>query len=113
MPLTPLMSCHTDDLGGAEGVEAVHEGNADVDFCGLSVGVSCHDALAEGFQAAHLRLDPAAGVVSGPAFPEGPAVVPRGAQGVVSGACCGAVFFPKTSVPADRDERNARKLVMP
>ena len=38
MPLTPLMSCRTDDLGGAEGFEAVHEGNADVDFCGLSVG---------------------------------------------------------------------------
>jgi len=100
------MSCHADDLGGAEGVEAVHEGDADVDFGGLSVGVSCHDTLAEGFQAAHLRLDPAAGVVSGPAFPECPPVVSRGAQGVVAGACSRAVFFPETSVLSDRDDRN-------
>lgn len=68
--------------------------------------ISCHDTLAEGFQAAHLRLDPAAGVVAGPAFPERPPVVLRRAQGVVAGACSRAVFFPKTSVLSDRDDRN-------
>lgn len=36
-----------DDSFSAENVEAVHEGSANVDFGGLSVGVCCHDALAE------------------------------------------------------------------
>ena len=31
-----MMSRHTDDLGGAEGIEAVDECDADVDFGGLS-----------------------------------------------------------------------------
>jgi len=78
VPLTLLTSCHADDLGGAEGREAVHEGDADVDFGSLAVGVSCGDALAEGLEAAHLCLDPAAGVVSGPVLPERSAVVPQG-----------------------------------
>jgi len=64
-----------------------------------------HDALAEGFQAAHPRLDPAAGVVSRPAFPERPAVVSRRVQGVVAGACGRAIVFPQASVPADRNDR--------
>lgn len=36
-----------DDSCSAEDVEAVHEGNANVNFGGLSVGLCCHDALAE------------------------------------------------------------------
>ena len=63
------------DLGGDEGREAVHEGNADVDFVGLAVGVSGVDAFSEGFQAAHLRFDPTSGVIARPALPEGPAIV--------------------------------------
>ena len=86
MPLTPLTSSHADDLGGAECVEAVHEGDTDVDFGGLAVGVACGDTLTEGLQAAHPRLDPAAGMVSSPVLPEGPAVISRRAQGLVSGA---------------------------
>jgi hypothetical protein len=31
------MSGHAGDLGGAEGVEAVHQGDTDVDFGGLAV----------------------------------------------------------------------------
>lgn len=37
LPFTPLASCHALNFGGAEGVEAVHESNAEVDFCGLTV----------------------------------------------------------------------------
>ena len=48
MPLSPLTLCQANDLGGAEGGEAVHEGDADVDFGGLTVGVSRGDALAKG-----------------------------------------------------------------
>lgn len=36
-----------DDFCSAGDVEAVREGSANVDFGGLSVGVCCHDALAE------------------------------------------------------------------
>ena len=99
------MSGHADDLGGAECIEAVDEGDADLDFCGLVVGVSCGDAFTEGLETAHLRLDPASGVVSCPAVPECPAIVPGGAQGFVVGACCRAVLFPRSAVLADRDDR--------
>ena len=77
------MSCHADDLGGAECVEAVHEGDADVDFDGLAVRVSRHNAFAEGLQTAHSCLDPAAGVVSGPSFSQRPSVAPSCAQAVL------------------------------
>lgn len=40
MPLLPLTSCHADDLGDTESLEAVHEGYADVDFGSLGLGVS-------------------------------------------------------------------------
>lgn len=76
-----------------------------MDFGGLAVGVSRHDAFAEGLEAARLRLDPAAGVRSRPAFPEDATVVTSGAQGFVSGASRRAVFFPGPPVLADRDDR--------
>jgi hypothetical protein len=79
--------------------------DADVDFGGLAIRILGHDAFAEGFQAAHLRLDPAAGVVSGPALPEGSAVMPGGAQGFVAGARGRAIVFPWPPIPADRDDR--------
>ena len=69
-PLSPLASCHANDLGGAEGVEAVDEGDADLDFGGLTVRVSCRDAFAKGLQAPHFCLDPASDVISGPPLPE-------------------------------------------
>lgn len=70
-------------LGAGAAVQAlaVDEGHSDLNFCGLAVRVSGGDAFAKGFQAAHLGLDAAAGVVSGPALPECPAVVPGGTQG--------------------------------
>lgn len=49
--------------------EAVDQYDADMDFGGLAVGISCSDAFPEGFEAAHLRLDPASIVVSCPAHP--------------------------------------------
>ena len=44
----PSASGHANDLGRSEGREAVHESDADLDFCGLTVSVSGADALAEG-----------------------------------------------------------------
>ena len=38
-PLSPIALGHALDLGLAECIEAVHEGDADVDFGGLAVGV--------------------------------------------------------------------------
>jgi len=64
------------------------------------------DAFAECLEAAHLRLDPASNVIAGPALPEGPAIMPGGAQGFVSGPCCRAVFLPGPTVLADRDDRD-------
>ncbi len=52
------------------------------------------------------RLDAAAGVVSRPARPECPSVVPRRAQGVVVGACGLSVFFARPPVLSDRDDRS-------
>ena len=94
------------DLGGAEGREAVHEGDADVDFGSLAVGVSGADALSEGFQAAHLRFDPTSGVIARPALPEGPAIVSGGAQSFVADACRRTVFLPQSSILADRNDRD-------
>jgi hypothetical protein len=105
-PLSLLISSHADDFGGAECVEAVDQCDADLDFSGLAVGVSCGHAFAKCLQAAHLRLDPAPGVVSGPAFPEGSAIVPGGAQGFVAGDCCRAVLFPTPSVLPDQVDRS-------
>ena len=93
-----------DDRDGAEGVEAVHEGDADVDFGGLSVGVSCHDTLAEGLEAAHLRFDAAAGVASCSSLPEGSAIVSGGSQCFASGNCGWAVFLPRPTILADGDD---------
>ena len=90
-----MTSRQTDDFGGAEGVEAVHDGdaNANVDFGGLTVGLSSGDALSEGLEAAHPRLDAAAGVVPRPAFPEGPALISGRAQGLVAARAAAQSFF--------------------
>ena len=42
------MSGDADDLGGSKGVEAVDEGDADLDFGGLTVRISRGDAVSEG-----------------------------------------------------------------
>lgn len=76
-----------------------------MDFGGLGFRVSCCDAFTEGLQAPHFRLDAAADMVSRPALPECPAIVPGGAQGFVSGVCGGAVRFPGSTVLADRNDR--------
>jgi hypothetical protein len=76
-----------------------------VDFGGLAVWVPCSDALAEGLEATHLVFSAAAGVVTRPALPECPAVVPGGTQGFISGDCGGAVRFPGATVLADRNDR--------
>jgi hypothetical protein len=119
LPLSPLTLCHADDLGGAKGVEAVHECDADLDFGGLAVGVSCGDAFAKDLQSAHplpgsrlrannerFRLDPASYMVSGPALPERPAIVPGGAQSFGPDDCSRAVLFPRPAVLSDRYDWN-------
>lgn len=81
--LTPVMSCHADDLGNTKCVETDHEGDVDVEFGGLAVRVSRHNEFAKGLQTAHPCLDPAAGVVSGPSFSQRPSVAPSCAQAVL------------------------------
>jgi hypothetical protein len=79
--LSPPVSGDADGPGGAGGGEAVHRGEADLDLGGL------------------------AGAVSGPGLPDGPAVVPGGAQGFVSGDRGRGVRLPGSPVPADGDDR--------
>ena len=98
MPPSPSGSGRADDLGGAEGIEAVDECDAKVDFGGLAVWVSRGDALAERLEASHLRFGAAAGVVSRPPFPERPAVVTCGAKGFVAGPGGWAVFLPQPTI---------------
>ena len=63
-PFPSLFSAHGNDLGGAEGVVSVHDGDADLDLCGLPIGVARGDALTEGLEAIHPRLDPTSDVVA-------------------------------------------------
>ena len=99
-----MTSGDANDLGGAEGIEAVHECDADVDFGGLAVRVAGGDAFAQGLDAAHLRFDAVAGVVPFPSLPEGSAIVLGGSQSFVSGNCGWAVFLPRPTILADRDD---------
>ncbi len=39
--LSPVILRHAFDLGGSERIEAVHEGDTDVDYSGLTFGVAC------------------------------------------------------------------------
>ena len=74
---------------------------ADLDFGGLAVGVSGHDPLTEELQAVHLCLERTSDMVVRPLLPECPSEVSRRAQDLVSFQCCGAVFLPGATVPAD------------
>ena len=67
------------DLSCAELIEALDEGDADLDFGSLAVWVSRGDAFSECLEASHLGLDPASDLISGPALPERPSIVPSGA----------------------------------
>jgi len=104
-PFSPLTLGRANDLGGADSVAAICQGDADLDFGNLAVWVSRSDTLLKGLEAPYLCLDPASGVISGPALPERPAMVPGGTQGIVSRNRRRAVLFPQPPVPADRDDR--------
>ena len=62
-------------------------------FGGLTVGVSCGDALTEGLEASQLCFDPTSRVVAGPTLPECPAIVARRAQGFVPDPGCRPLSF--------------------
>jgi len=112
-------SVHANDLGGAEGVEAVHEGDTDLDFGGLSVRVSCGDAFPECLEVEPVSAtgssEPARASLPRSGFGHGfrssvsetrSAVVSGGAQGVVAGSGRPAVLIPRPPVLADRDDRS-------
>lgn len=72
----------------------------------MAVGVSGGDALDKGLVAGHFGLDPALGVFSSPALPDGPSEVLGGAQGVVLRDYGRAALFPQTPVLVDRGDRS-------
>lgn len=57
---------------GSERGEAIEYGDTDVNFGDLTAKVSCHEALAEQFDAVHFRLDAASAVIPAPASPDCP-----------------------------------------
>ena len=60
-------------LRPSERGEAVEDGGADLHFGDLAIEVSCHDALAQQFEAMHFCFDQAALVIAAPSFPDRPA----------------------------------------
>jgi hypothetical protein len=74
-------------VGGAKRVEAVDEGDADVGFGGLAVGVSGADAVTQGCEASHLGLRSAPGVVAVPPLPSGATFFANVTEARVAGDC--------------------------
>ena len=60
-------------LRPSERSEAVEDGGADLHFSDLAIEVSCHDPLAQKFEAMHFRFDQAALVIAAPSLPDRPA----------------------------------------
>jgi len=93
------------DLGPAEGREAVHDCDADLDFGGLACGIKGLDPLAEKRQAVHLSFYPTSDMVSCSLLPWRPSEAPRRPQDLISCQRGGAVFLPGAAVSADRYNR--------
>jgi len=78
-----------------------------MDLSCLAVRIARDDAFPERFQAPHLCLDPASGVVSGPAFPGCPSQALCGFEDFVASFGGGAVLAPSSPVLADGYDRFA------
>ena len=100
--LTRHSSANGFDLGPAEGREVVHDGDADLDFSGLAIGISSHDPLTQELYAVHHCLDSTSDVVAGPCLPERSAQAPGCPQDLVSRGSSRTVFFPGAAITADR-----------
>lgn len=103
-PLFPCVSGDAEDVGGAECVEAVHQGDTDVDFGGLAIRVSGGNAFSERFQAPHFCLSPASDMVAVPSFPGCATFFANVAQDCVSRDRGRTVLTPEPPVLADRDD---------
>lgn len=75
-----------------------------MDFGGLSVRVSGGDAVSEGFQAPHLCLCPASGMVAVLSFPTSAAFFANLAEDCISSNSGRAIFTPEPPVLSDRDD---------
>ena len=69
LPRTDL-SCGLSD-GYAKGSEAVQDGYSYLELRHLTVEVPRHEALAQEFDAVHLRFDAASAVIAAPSSPDG------------------------------------------
>lgn len=103
---TRTISADTNDLGRSDDRQAVHEYDTDLDFGGLANEISFSNTISNGLEAPHLRLRPVVDVVSGPALPKRHAVVSGGTQSFVPSDSCRAVFFPRSTILADRNDRS-------
>lgn len=93
-PISPLNTGHANNLGGAEGVEAVDDGDADLDFCGLAGGVSCGDACSEGFEPSHFIM----GILPAPSLPAGSAEASCRPKDIIVRPGRWTILLPETAV---------------
>ena len=91
--------------GDAEFGEAVQDGDADLEFGGLTVEVAGGELMTEELQAVHLGLDAASAMVARPLAPERPPEARHGAQVVVASLGVRALLLPRLCVPARRNDR--------
>jgi hypothetical protein len=85
------MSDQPNYLGCAEVVEAVAEGDADLDFGGLVVWLLCGDALGAAFEAARPGSDPFSGLVAIPPLQQQQSIVqsaPQVSMATTQGGIC-------------------------
>ena len=89
------------------GIETFHKGAVSVKNGGLSVGVNCCDAVADGLEAAHLGFDAPVGLVSYPSLPKHATELACGTQAFVAGLSGWATLLPRSTIVADRDDCSA------
>lgn len=81
-----------------------------MDLGALPVWIARGDALAEEFEAAHLRFDPTSDVIAGPVLLVRPAEALARTQDLVAGVSGRAVLLPQAAVPADGDDGSAAAI---
>tara|TARA_R110002094_G_scaffold67708_2_gene76986 strand:- start:468 stop:950 length:483 start_codon:yes stop_codon:yes gene_type:complete len=104
LSLILLISVQTDDFGGALGVEAVEESDADADLFGLAVRVFATMRSPKALKPRILALIRLRAWHPVMCLRTRPAGVSWGAQGFVSGPCGRTVFLAGPPVLADRDD---------
>ena len=104
VPLSRTDLSHGFRDGYAERDVTVQDGDADLEFCDLTIEVPRHEPLAHQLHTMHLCFDAASAVVSAPSSPERAAELFRCAHGLVSSHGSGGNVLPGLRILAGRDD---------